>query len=116
MIDEILWRCLLVDLPMITRETWKGEAYEERPNLEDVQLYVFPQTWATGAAGYDVFIASSAITTCNTVVVVFQDIGYVYFGGPRLAYKAEANEAFLNDVYSRQVLGENAAKITYRCV
>ena len=57
-----------------------------RPHDEDVEVYLFPQTWGSTALGYG-GIGGSAMTSDYTVVVMLYNDVCVYFGRDQLAYR-----------------------------
>ena len=75
-----------------------------RPRDEDVEVFMFLQTWGSTALGYG-GIGGSAMTTSYTVVVSLHGAACVYFGGDRLAYRldfielsAEGRKRFIDDI------------------
>lgn len=56
--------------------------------VDDVEIRMFPQTWASTALGYG-GLGGAAVTTAYTVVVLSRYHACVYFSGPRLAYRLD---------------------------
>jgi hypothetical protein len=130
-LHEALGAALYRDLPDVTYEVedWKAlkalskeeqaEAYKnktfpkikrtERPRPEEVEVYLFPQTWGSTALGYG-GVGGSAMTADYTVVVVLYNDVCVYFGRDQLAYKLnllncsqEGRHKFLEDLLSHSI-------------
>jgi aspartate aminotransferase-like enzyme len=79
--------------------SWSRDQSEftRRPDLSELEIYSFPQTWGSTALGFD-GIGGSAMTTALTVVVMHGVEACVYFGGS-FAYRIEdINEAFRADM------------------
>jgi hypothetical protein len=77
---------------------------EERPSIDDFELYTFNQTWGSTALGFG-GIGGQAITQARTYVFVPMTClqkCYVYFAG-RFAYKADYCEAFKEDLRNQDM-------------
>ena len=70
--------------------------------IDQYELYVFPQTWASTALGFD-GCGGSAMTTANTYVFLAPNVKetcFVYFRD-RFAYAVPLSEAFWHDLKQR---------------
>jgi hypothetical protein len=75
---------------------------EERPTIDDFELYTFNQTWGSTALGFG-GIGGQAMTQARTYVfvpVTCNQKCMVYFGG-RFAYTADYCETLREDLRSR---------------
>jgi hypothetical protein len=93
----------------IKNDTVPETKKNRRPRTEDVEVFMFPQTWGSTALGYG-GLGGSAMTTDYTVLVMCRNLGCVYFGGSQLAYKLdlqkssdEGRKKFLEDLFSHQI-------------
>lgn len=72
---------------------------EERPTIDDFELYTFNQMWGSTALGFS-SIGGQAMTNARTYVFVPETCNqkcFVYFGG-RFAYKADYCENLVEDI------------------
>jgi hypothetical protein len=72
---------------------------EERPTIDDFELYTFNQMWGSTALGFG-GIGGQAMTNARTYVFVPETCNqkcFVYFGG-RFAYKADYCENLVEDI------------------
>ncbi len=72
---------------------------EQRPSLDDFELYTFEQVWGSTALGFG-GIGGQAMTSARTYVFVPQSCDekcFVYFGG-RFAYAVPYSRQFMEDV------------------
>jgi len=112
-VHNALSKALLLDMPDITYAsrdwvTWNQLSEQEqthavrnktvpqktntrRPHEDDVEVFMFPQTWGSTALGYG-GVGGAAMTSAYTVVVSDHDCHCVYFGGAELAYKVKYSE------------------------
>jgi len=84
--------------------------------VDDVEIRMFPQTWASTALGYG-GLGGAAVTTAYTVVVMSHYHACVYFGGPRLAYRLDDwrnNAQFVADLSASAVKSRRDAA-EYSC-
>lgn len=68
---------------------------------DDIDVYVFPQTWGNTALGYG-GVGGSAMTSDSTIVLHAQylNVVRVYFGCKRLAYQIkDPDQIFFKDLY-----------------
>lgn len=83
---------------------------EERPTIDDFELYTFNQTWGSTALGFG-GIGGQAITEARTYVFVPMTCNqkcFVYFAG-RFAYKADWCEELRQDIEHQCVEAVNRA-------
>ena len=92
---------------------------EVRPTAEDCDIYVFPQTWASTALGFD-GLGGSAIRQANTVVVMCGrcHTAAIYFAG-RHAYNVDLTDEAVRrqldtDIQRRQIASRAEAAERYR--
>lgn len=90
--DWAKWKALSKEeqIEAIKNNTVPETKKNRRPREEDIEVYMFLQTWGSTALGYG-GVGGSAMTTAYTVVVSMHDAACVYFGGDRLAYKIDFN-------------------------
>jgi hypothetical protein len=110
--DWTKWRALSKEeqLDAIKNNTVPGVMKTRRPREDDVEVYLFPQTWGSTALGYG-GIGGSAMTTAYTVVVMNCNDVCVYFGASGfLAYKfnmrnlsTEGLDRFQNDLITHNI-------------
>jgi hypothetical protein len=109
--DWTKWRALSKQeqIEAIKNNTSPEIKKSRRPRDEDVEVFMFPQTWGSTVLGYG-GIGGSAITTSYTVVISLHGTACVYFGGDRLAYRLDFNELsaegrkrFNNDIRSHNM-------------
>lgn len=77
---------------------------EERPSIDDFELYTFNQTWGSTALGFG-GIGGQAITQARTYVFVPTTCNqkcFVYFAG-RFAYKADWCDSLREDIYDHNM-------------
>ena len=77
---------------------------DERPTIDDFELYTFNQTWGSTALGFG-GIGGQAITQARTYVFVPMTCNqkcFVYFAG-RFAYKADWCETLKEDIRNQNV-------------
>ena len=77
---------------------------EERPTIDDFELYTFNQTWGSTALGFG-GVGVQAITEARTYVFVPMNCNqkcFVYFAG-RFAYKADWCEAIWEDIKNQNM-------------
>lgn len=78
-----------------------------KPHTEEmVVVAMFPQTWSSTALGFG-GLGGCAITTAYTVILMIDNVYYVYFNG-RYAYAVkettkERFDLFLNDINNRNM-------------
>jgi hypothetical protein len=95
--------------------TWSKDKAEvtRRPDLSELEVYSFPQTWGSTALGFD-GIGGSAMTTALTVIVIHGVEACVYFGGS-LAYRIEEiNDAFRTDMQRYEMKSVTGARKQYQ--
>ena len=83
---------------------------EERPTIDDFELYTFNQTWGSTALGFG-GIGGQAMTQARTYVfvpVTCNQKCLVYFAG-RFAYKADWCENFREDIRNHNMAEVNRA-------
>lgn len=112
-VHSALAQALYKDLPDITYENrdwdaWRNMSKQEqadairnrteprvlatrRPREDDVEVFMFPQTWGSTALGYG-GMGGAAVTSAYTVVVCDGDLHCVYFGEGECAYKIRYSE------------------------
>jgi hypothetical protein len=83
---------------MERRDGSPGVTKTRRPNMGDVEVRMFPETWGSTALGFG-GIGGSAMTAAYTVIIICEPHAAVYWSG-RFAYMVEPGEAFMNDVNS----------------
>ena len=77
---------------------------EERPTIDDFELYTFKQTWGSTALGFG-GIGGQAMTEARTYVfvpVTCNQKCFVYFAG-RFAYKADYCKALVEDIRNQNM-------------
>lgn len=77
---------------------------DERPTIDDFELYTFNQTWGSTALGFG-GIGGQAITQARTYVFVPMTCNqkcFVYFAG-RFAYKADWCETLKEDIRNQKM-------------
>lgn len=77
---------------------------EERPTIDDFELYTFNQMWGSTALGFG-GIGGQAMTNARTYVFVpitCNQKCFVYFAG-KFAYQAEWCEAFKEDLRNQNM-------------
>ena len=77
----------------------------EQKSYDDIDVYVFPQTWGSTALGYG-GIGGSMMTSASTVVLYAncENIVRVYFGCGLLAYEIKnPNRLFFEDMFNHRV-------------
>lgn len=87
--DWVKWKALTKQeqLDAIKNNNVPGVMKSRRPREDELEVYLFPQTWGSTALGYG-GIGGSAMTTAYTVVVMCINDVCVYFGASGyLAYK-----------------------------
>jgi hypothetical protein len=91
--DWTKWRALSKQeqIEAIKNNTPPEIKKSRRPRDEDVEVFMFHQTWGSTTLGYG-GVGGSAITTAYTVVISLHGAACVYFGGDRLAYRLDFNE------------------------
>jgi hypothetical protein len=95
--------------------TWSKDKAEvtRRPDLSELEVYSFPQTWGSTALGFD-GIGGSAMTTALMVIVIHGVEACVYFGGS-LAYRIEEiNDAFRTDMQRYEMKSVTGARKQYQ--
>lgn len=104
----------------IRNNTVPGTLHHRRPYTHEVDVTLFNQTWGSTALGYD-GIGGAAMTDAYTVVVEFQGVYCVYFGGGRLAYRidprnltSEGFEMFCKDLDTRNMPGQHEMRKKYK--
>lgn len=116
-----IYSALFLDLPEIEEPIFgyenhkridTGKTRSRRPEINEVEIYSFPQTWGSTALGFG-GLGGAAMTTAQTVVVVKDNAGCVYFGGG-FAYRINnCNAAFWADVNSFNMNEVAGAKTKY---
>lgn len=76
---------------------------DDRPTVDDFDLYTFEQTWGSTALGFG-GIGGQALTTARTYVFVplCNQKCFVYFAG-RFAYAVDYTEAFIEDLQKQRM-------------
>ncbi len=77
---------------------------ENKATREEIEVYVFPQTWGSTALGFG-GIGGQAITSSNTTVLYsyYTGMAWVYFGSV-LAYKIkDPTQQFFEDLYKHEM-------------
>lgn len=99
-------------LSAIKNDTVPITTHNRRPYSNEVDVILFSQTWGSTALGYS-GVGGAAMTDAYTVVIEFQGVYCVYFGGGRLAYKIDGRkltskgfEKFCKDLDSRNMPGQ----------
>lgn len=82
-----------------------------RPETEELDVYQFPQWWASSALGFG-GIGTSAMTKASTTVVIHQGNGAVFFDG-RHAYTLPVTKPFLADMGSHNMASVDEAPSRY---
>lgn len=83
---------------------------EERPTIDDFELFTFKQMWGSTALGFG-GIGGQAMTEARTYVfvpVTCNQKCFIYFGG-RFAYKADYCENLKDDIRSMNMAPVNRA-------
>lgn len=83
---------------------------EERPTVDDFELYTFNQMWGSTALGFG-GIGGQAMTEARTYVfvpVTCNQKCFIYFGG-RFAYKADYCENLKEDIRNMNMAPVNKA-------
>jgi aspartate aminotransferase-like enzyme len=99
---------------VVEARTWSKNKSEftRRPDLSELEIYSFPQTWGSTALGFD-GIGGSAMTTALTVVVMLGVEACVYFGGS-FAYRIEEiNDFFRADMQRYDMKAVTGARKLY---
>lgn len=84
---------------VIETRSWSKDKSEikRRPQISEIEVYSFPQTWGSTALGFG-GIGGSAMTTALTVIVMHGVEACVYFGG-EFAYRIDdINHVFRSDM------------------
>lgn len=84
-----------------------------RPEVEDVHVFHFPQTWGSTALGFG-GIAGAALTTAYTTVIIdpYKN-GAVFFNGKYAYTIIGYNESFEKDCHAQQMASVNESLIKY---
>lgn len=88
----------------IPEQQERGDVTMIRLNGPRYSVYVFEQTWASTALGFN-GMGGSAMTTANTCVLVpfdQRESCQVYFAG-RFAYAVPCSDVFMHDVNDRNM-------------
>lgn len=91
-------------LPMVIKGIYADQVMtrvEEKPGMDDIDVYLFPQTWANTSCGFG-GVSGQAFTRSTTIVVMLEDhsAACVYFSG-RFAYMVSpVTREFLIDLGS----------------
>lgn len=96
MAREIL--AIEADLP------YRFDYTEEKPTIDDFELYTFEQTWGSTALGFG-GVGGQAMTSARTYVfvpVTCNQKCFIYFAG-RFAYKTDYCEALIEDIRSQNM-------------
>jgi len=119
-LSDALGAAIHRDLPDITYQDRDWEEFRKtkkdvrvtktrRPEIRDIEVILFPQTWGSTALGYG-GMGGAAITDAYTIIVVSTITYCVYFGHSRLAYRVDLSklspkgrEDFLTDVKNRNM-------------
>lgn len=87
-----------------------------RPELYDIEIVMFPQTWGSTALGYG-GVGGNAMTTAYTVIIHNNFTFCVYFGYGRLAYKVNRKDKgidnFIKDMKDHNLVETLAASTRY---
>lgn len=93
-----------------------------RPSEEELKVVMFPQLWGSTSLGYG-GLGGAAMSPAYTVLVTLDECTCVYFGGGRLAYRVNLNQAtaeqahaWEQDIAARQVAGRRGAVGRYGAV
>lgn len=140
-VHNALARAIHEDLPLITYENRDWPAWQKlskieqadairtrtepkvkltrRPTDDDVDVFVFPQTWGSTALGYG-GMGGAAVTDAYTVVVRDHNCYCVYFGQGELAYKIKCNILDTNgkanlthDIHNHRMADRASAALRY---
>ena len=97
---------------------WINELYPDKlGRYPHAEAYMFPQTWATTALGFDDGFSGQAFTEAYTTVIRFttierDDVYYVVSFGDRVAYIVKnPNKTFYDDLNNRKM---NSQKYGYK--
>ena len=90
----------------------KTEEVSRRPDLWEVDVYSFPQTWASTALGFG-GLGGQSFTTAQTTVVIHGHNAAVYFS-TRLAYVVENFRSSLMEDIGSQNMAECGKQSKYR--
>jgi hypothetical protein len=82
--------------PMDRRAGLPTETRTRRPEMRDVEVRMFPETWGSTALGFG-GMGGSAMTPAYTVVVFCGRYAAVYWGGG-FGYMVEPGDAFMVDI------------------
>ena len=96
MVREVL--AIENDLP------YRFDYTEEKPTIDDFELYTFNQTWGSTALGFG-GVGGQAMTKARTYVfvpVTCNQKCFIYFAG-RFAYKADYCGALIEDIRSHNM-------------
>lgn len=96
----------------IKNRTTPNIAKVRRPESDEIEIVMFPQTWGSTALGYG-GIGGSAMTPGYTIIITYHNHICVYFGCGRLAYKLDLSKMSPEgrDRYTRDVAAQNMASI-----
>lgn len=86
------------------RFDYNDKVRNERPTIDDFELYTFEQVWGSTALGFG-GCGGQAITAAQTYVLIPINVDqkcFVYFAG-RFAYAVEFSEKFMEDVLNHNV-------------
>ena len=89
---------------------YRFDYLNERPTIDDFELYTFNQIWGSTALGFG-GIGGQAMTSARTYVfvpVTCNQKCFVYFGG-RYAYTADYCDNFREDLRNQQMVAVNLA-------
>lgn len=102
-----VYSALLRDLPDIPGHTQmllgsEREVPARRPNMGDIEVCMFVETWGSTALGYD-GVGGQAMTSAYTVVVMDEigSVACVYWGGGGLGFKTE-NQKEIRQILDRR--------------
>jgi hypothetical protein len=100
--------------PMDRREGMPMRIKKRRPEMRDIEVRMFPETWSSTALGFG-GMGGAAMTPAYTVVVSRPNLALVYWGGV-FAYGVEPDEAFLADINSGRTWKRSQAINRYKII
>jgi predicted phage tail protein len=100
--------------PMERQEGKPIQTRTRRPDMQDIEVRMFPETWGSTALGFG-GMGGAAMTAAYTVVVSSGNISLVYWAG-RFAYTVEKNSTFLGYLNQGRTLSRSKASELYKTV
>lgn len=124
-LTEALGAALYQDLGVIRYRRWtpgmKAEGIEpenapnaeRRPNYDDVEVYMFKETWGSTALGYG-GIGGAAMTPAYTVIVVSPSTfeACVYWGCGRLGYNLDLLDEKELSIFNEMLQRKSSTKVS----